>query len=99
MLFNSLKFLLFFPAAVLLYYLVPHRWRHIWLTVVSYFFYMCFAPVYGLLLFGVTLATYLAGRGIERARCSISGTHGKHAAACRSNGFGWMLAGLLFCLL
>ena len=98
MLFNSLKFLLFFPAAVLLYYLVPHRWRHIWLTVVSYFFYMCFSPVYGLLLFGVTLATYLAGRGIERACCSISGTHGKHAAARRSNGFGWMLAGLLFCL-
>ncbi len=72
MLFNSLKFLLFFPAAVLLYYLVPPRWRHIWLTVVSYLFYACFAPIYVLLLFAVTLITFLAGLGIERARKTVS---------------------------
>ena len=68
MLFNSLKFLLFFPAAVLIYYLVPPRARHVWLTLVSYFFYMCFAPQYGILLLGVTVITYFAGQGIERAR-------------------------------
>lgn len=94
MLFNSLKFLLFFPAAVLIYYLVPPRARHVWLTLVSYFFYMCFAPQYGILLFGVTVITYFAGRGIERARRPKSDA----APVKEKAGRGWLLFGLIVCL-
>ena len=98
MLFNSLPFLLFFPVVALLYYLVPPRWRHIWLVVVSYFFYACFAPVYVLLLFFVTLVTYWTGRGIEYARsCTATAQHAARLQRV-SNGFGWMLTGLLLCL-
>lgn len=68
MLFNSIRFVLFFPAAAILYYLVPYRWRHVWLVIVSYFFYMCFNPAYGILLFLATAATYVVGLGIEHAR-------------------------------
>ena len=52
MLYNSLQFLLFFPAAVLVYYLTPAKRRYLMLGLISYGFYMCFKPVYALLLFG-----------------------------------------------
>lgn len=68
MLFNSLQFLIFFPIAALLYYLVPTRWRYIWLVIISYFFYACFSPFYTLLLLADTLVTYLAALGISHAR-------------------------------
>ena len=40
MLFNSLAFLLFFPVVTLVYFLLPHKARYIWLLCASYFFYM-----------------------------------------------------------
>lgn len=96
MLFNSFKFLLFFPLVALLYYAVPPRWRHIWLVAVSYFFYGCFAPAYTLLLFGITVITYLSGRGIASAQARADGQ--AQRTAKKAPGFGWMLAGLLLCL-
>lgn len=62
MLFNSLLFLVFFPAVCLGYYLLPQqRWRNILLLISSYYFYMNWNPVYALLLFFSTLVTYLCG--------------------------------------
>lgn len=101
MLFNSLEFLLFFPVVSILYYLVPHRGRHLWLTLISYLFYANFAPAYALLLFGITLVTYLAGLGIEHARASRSNenVHPSHSASkAPDRSFLWMLAGLLLSL-
>ena len=40
MLFNSLEFLVFFPLVVLGYFLIPDRWKHYWLLLASYYFYM-----------------------------------------------------------
>ena len=37
MLFNSLKFLVFFPAVVILYYLLPKKARNLWLLAASLF--------------------------------------------------------------
>ena len=68
MLFNSLEFLVFFPLATLVYFAVPHRVRHIWLLVCSYFFYMCWNAAYALLLFASTLITYLSGLAIDAYR-------------------------------
>lgn len=64
MLFNSIDFLVFFPIAALIYFIVPHRFRYIWLLICSYFFYMCWNVVYALLLFGSTFITWLSGLAI-----------------------------------
>lgn len=39
MLFNSIEFLLFFPAVVLLYYAIPGKLRVFWILLTSYLFY------------------------------------------------------------
>lgn len=90
MLYNSLQFLLFFPAAVLVYYLTPAKRRSLMLGLISYGFYMCFRPVYALLLFGVTLVTYLAGLAIGKRRQRDNA--GKHP------GLLWLVLGLVLCL-
>ena len=50
MLLNSVPFLMFFPAVLLVHFVLPRRVRWIWLLVVSYYFYMCWNPVYALLM-------------------------------------------------
>ena len=67
MLFNSIHFLLFFPAVVLLYFLLPHKLRWIWLLVTSYFFYMSWNPKFALFLAASTIITYLSGLLIGRS--------------------------------
>ncbi len=61
MLFNSIEFMIFFPAVCLCYYLIPHRFRYIFLLACSYFFYMCWNPKYALLMLTSTVITYLSG--------------------------------------
>lgn len=58
MTFTSLEFLLFFPAVVLLYNIIPQKLRVWYLLVVSYVFYAFMQPVYLLLLAAVTGITY-----------------------------------------
>ena len=48
MLFNSIEFLLFFPAVVLLYYAIPGKLRVFWILLTSYLFYMNWNPAYAL---------------------------------------------------
>ena len=67
MLFNSLRFLVFFPLICLGYYVIPYKFRHIFLLIASYYFYMCWNPKYALLMFTSTLVTYLSGLLIDRA--------------------------------
>lgn len=68
MLFNSFTFLLFFPIAILLYYLIPHKLRCGYLLLVSYGFYMNWNPSYALLLIGITMVSYIVGLFLERKR-------------------------------
>ncbi|MDE5937899.1 MAG: MBOAT family protein [Lachnospiraceae bacterium] len=68
MLFNSIDYLVFFPIVVLVYYLIPRKVRHVWLLVVSYYFYMCWNVKYAILMFASTVITYLSGIGIEYVR-------------------------------
>ncbi len=70
MLFNSTEFLLFFPVAVLLYFVFPKKIRNYWLLVCSYFYYMCWNPKYIALLVASTVVTYLSGLGMEWAKNS-----------------------------
>ena len=67
MLFNSVKFVLFFPAVILVNYVLPKKIRHIWLLLASYYFYMSWNASYGLLMLFTTTVTYFAARLIDRA--------------------------------
>ena len=71
MLFNSYNFLVFFPIVTLVYFLIPHKIRYIWLLIASYFFYMCWNVKYALILLFSTTVTYLSGLFIFKAESSI----------------------------
>ena len=64
--FISWVFLIFLPLVLLGYYLLPHRFRWVWLLLASYFFYAFYNAWLALLIFGVTLTCYGAAIGIEK---------------------------------
>ena len=66
MLFNSIKFMVFFPCVFLLYYALPFRFRKYMLLAASYYFYMCWKPEFILLILFSTVAAYLCALGGER---------------------------------
>lgn len=76
MLFNSFGFLCVIPVVLFVYYLALHLFKNkgdrrvnrvgnTVLLVVSYAFFFYNQPVYTLLLFGLTLVTYIFGRVFE----------------------------------
>lgn len=65
-LFNSLQFLIFFPVVTTLYFLLPHRWRWLLLLTASCYFYMCFIPIYLLILVVTITVDYVAGIYLDR---------------------------------
>jgi alginate O-acetyltransferase complex protein AlgI len=67
MLFNSLEFLVYFPLVVAVYFLIPHRFRWLWLLGASYWFYMAWRPVYALVLVAITIVDFASGILIDRA--------------------------------
>ena len=67
MLFNSFAFLIFFPAVVLLYFLLPHKFRWLFLLLASYYFYMNWKPVYAILIFASTIVTWSCGLILEQS--------------------------------
>ena len=71
MLFNSIEFLLFFPAVLLIYWLIPGKMRMYWLLVTSYVFYMGWNPQYALLLLFSTGATWVSGLLIGWSRSRV----------------------------
>lgn len=71
MLFNSTEFLIFFPIVIMLYYIIPARFRYIWLLVSSYYFYMCWNAKYAILLLISTVITYLSGILIGRIKSTV----------------------------
>lgn len=67
MLFNSFQFLVFFPIVIGLYFVLPKKLRQAWLLIASYYFYMCWNAKYALLIFGITLLSFLGGRFVAKA--------------------------------
>lgn len=65
--FVSLVFLMFFLIVTTLYFIIPHKFRWIWLLICSYYFYMILNPKYALLIATSTIITYLSGLLIENA--------------------------------
>lgn len=71
MLFNSLEFLIFFPIVTLVYFLIPHKVRYLWLLGASYYFYMCWNPEYALLMATSTVITYASGFFIDKGKSML----------------------------
>lgn len=66
MLFSSITFILWFmPLTLVVYYLVPEKFKNIVLLVSSVFFYAWGEPVYVILLILSVLFNYFCGRDID----------------------------------
>lgn len=62
MVFSSHIFVFYFlPFALASYYLLPQRWRNLWLTIISYFFYGWANPLFAFLMISTTFTDYLCG--------------------------------------
>ncbi len=70
MLFNSFRFLVFFPVVTTLFFVLPHRFRWLLLLGASCAFYMAFIPAYILILLFTVAVDYCAGLLIEGAQGS-----------------------------
>lgn len=64
--FNSWQYLVYLPTVILGYYLLPHKFRWIWLLLASYFFYFSWSYVFGGLIFLTTAVSYGFSLLIER---------------------------------
>ena len=69
MVFSSLEFLFaFLPLTLILYFIVPHKWRNPVLLAVSLLFYGWGEPVYVLLMVFTILVDYVMGYFVARWR-------------------------------
>lgn len=64
--FTSFEFLIFFPAVTLLFYIMPGKFRQLWLLAASYWFYMGWNAKYALLILASTVITYVCAILIEK---------------------------------
>ena len=66
MTFNTFTFYLFFVAVVIVYYLIPKRWRWVWLLFSSFLFYSISDIKFSAVLLICTGISYLTGRTIGK---------------------------------
>lgn len=68
MLFNTIEFVLFLPAIIIFYFLIPPKFRWILLLAASYYFYMSWKVEYIFLIVFSTLVDYSTGLLMERKK-------------------------------
>ena len=69
MVFSSLLFLfIYLPVVLAVYYIVPVKWRNIWLFIVNLVFYGWGEPIYILLMILSITVNYAAGIIIAKKR-------------------------------
>ena len=66
MLFDSFQYILFLPLTVLIYYLIPHKFRWVFLLLASYYFYMSWQIEYALLILFTTTVDYFISQKIYK---------------------------------
>ena len=66
MFFNSVEFFIFFLILVILYFLIPHKYRWILLLIASFYFYASVNIQYTFLLLISIVSVYLASLQIEK---------------------------------
>jgi alginate O-acetyltransferase complex protein AlgI len=62
MLFNSIEFLIFFPAVVIIYFLLKEKYRNLFLLLASCYFYMAFIPAFMIIIAFTTVIVYVGSR-------------------------------------
>ena len=67
MVFNSFAFFAFFIVAAIVYWLLPGKYRWLWLLAASTFFYAYAQPQYLPVPFAIAIVGYYAGLAIEKA--------------------------------
>jgi D-alanyl-lipoteichoic acid acyltransferase DltB (MBOAT superfamily) len=65
--FNSLQFVAFYAVAALGYFVLPVRFRWMWLLAASFYFYGVAQPAYLLLILAATAVAFFAAQKIEAA--------------------------------
>ena len=69
MLFTSISFLYYFlPIVIILYFIVPKKFKNFILFLSSIFFYFCGEPIYTFLMIGVIFIAYVGARYLEKHR-------------------------------
>ncbi|MBA3993467.1 MAG: hypothetical protein C0469_08065 [Cyanobacteria bacterium DS2.3.42] len=68
MIFSSLQYLVFLPIVAMLYWRTTGGARLALVVLASYFFYMSWLPVYGLLLLGLTIVNFAVAIAIDKTR-------------------------------
>jgi hypothetical protein len=71
MLFNSFTFLAFFTIVVVLYSIIPHRFRWLMLLAASLYFYYSFDAGYLILLLAAIAIVYAIARGLGAAKTPL----------------------------
>lgn len=66
--FNSLHFLIFLPVVLILYWVLPHKFRWVLLLIASYYFYMSWNVWLIFLMVATTGVSYGAGLAIEKTQ-------------------------------
>lgn len=66
--FNSLQFLIFLAAVLVLYWILPYKIRWVLLLIASYYFYMSWNAWLVFLILGTTLVSYGAGIIISKTQ-------------------------------
>lgn len=64
--FNSWQFLIFLPVVVLLYWVLPKKFRWVMLLIASYLFYMSWNPWLIFLIIFTTVVSYVSGLLMEK---------------------------------
>lgn len=62
MTFFSIKFFLFLLLVFIVYYIIPAKYRYIWLLTASYFFYASWSVKYAAVLCCITIISYLSAQ-------------------------------------
>jgi len=69
MLFTSISFLYYFlPIVIILYFIVPKKFKNFILFLSSIFFYFCGEPIYTFLMIGEIFIAYVGARYLEKYR-------------------------------
>ena len=69
MIFTSISFLYYFlPIVIILYFIVPKKFKNFILFLSSIFFYFCGEPIYTFLMIGEIFIAYVGARYLEKHR-------------------------------
>jgi alginate O-acetyltransferase complex protein AlgI len=68
--FNSLDYFLFIAAVIVTLFSITQRYRKPWLIIASLFSYMCWSPLFALLILYSTTVNYFVGRRLEASGTS-----------------------------